>query len=100
MSDRDGDRAFSPAVLSKARAALLDGRVMRDSQAPSVYWIEGVAQPAGFATPPMYRVQVGRLGTGERWATCECPWGVRQGRGRMGCYHVAAALLLEGDDLG
>lgn len=80
--------SFSPPVLVKARRAVEQGAVVVDPHARGVY----AARSADGSK--MYRVQVWN-DSGEWAGTCTCDWGTRQGMRMVGCYHVAAAILLE-----
>lgn len=84
---------FSPAVLSKARRYLAQGRVQRDPDSPYVLWVRGSG-----ARP--YRVQIdvetSPDGAPEALlgAQCSCTYGANLGHGESTCSHVAAALML------
>lgn len=65
---------FSEKVIAK------DTEATQDPEHAEVWWVRGT-------TPgKKYRVQFG-----DGWATCTCTFGMNH-PGKMGCYHMAAAL--------
>lgn len=86
---------FSEEVLSKARAYLDQERVLRDREAPGVFWVRG-SDPRR-----AYRVQTDADPVKQRasWINCTCPHGMHLGAGSARCSHAVAALLAVRDRL-
>lgn len=85
----------SATVMRKARVLLGHQGIAQDPADPHIFAV----QPSRGGDP--YRVQLSAVGEGSEqvaWITCTCPYGMKQGRGKVGCYHAAAVLLLLAGD--
>lgn len=77
----------SSSTLRKARLLLSQGLLWKDISAEGVWWVRASSGDLN------YRVQMGDV-DGTPWITCTCPYGMTRGRGKVGCYHAAAVVML------
>lgn len=83
MSDARSNRDAE----TKAERLIEQGRVRRDPDHPSVWWVQGNDPDRE------YRVQAVSEGTSP-YVTCTCPHGLHAGAGQSSCYHTRAVEMV------